>query len=444
MKFVIVGAGQVGTDIASNLSSRHDVTVVDQESDRVEEINYNVDALAVEGDGTTLECLREVGAGDADVLISSTDDDETNLVVCGSAKTLGDPFTIARVAHRQYQETWEVSPGAFGVDYIVAADVLTAESIVRIVKTPAAHDVDVFSEGKVLMAEFEVLEDGGVGGKTVAEADHYPRLTFAAVLRNGDVVIPGGDTSIEVGDKVIVIGDPDSVHEFAIEVAPDALDENDEVFVFGGSEIGFEVAQLLQDRGLEPRVVERDEERARWLAEELPGAVVFNSDATDREFLEREHVGDADVVVSALDNDERNLLSSLIADSMGAERNVAVVEHTQYVELFEAVGVDVAVNPREIVAEEIVRLTQNGHTTNLAFVGGEQAEVVEIEVDEDSVFAGRTLKEADADLPDGVVVGAVSRDLDFVVPRGDSRIEKGDHVIVFIDDRVYDEVIDRL
>jgi trk system potassium uptake protein TrkA len=445
VKILIVGAGQVGTDIASSLGENHEITVVDEDAERVEEVTYNIDALAVEGDGTSMEVLREAGVDEADIVIGTTDSDETNLAVCGSAKTAGDPFTVGRVKKRKFLETWEPSPGAFGVDLMVASNVLTAEKIARLVVTPAAHDVDVFSEGTVQMAEFEVGDDSPVAGETVAEADRFDSLTFAAVLRNGDVVIPSGSTRIETGDRVVVIGSPESVHSFAVDVAPSGTPDKDaDIVVFGGGEIGEVVASLLQDRGFKPRLVESEGGRARELAEELPETVVMESDATDRDFLERERIGDADIAVSALDSDEKNLLSALIAGRMGVERSIVVTENTEYTELFETVGVDVAVNPRQEVAEEITRLTQKNRTVGLALVGSEQAEVVEVEIDGESVFAGRTIHEADGDLPGGVVVGAVSRGVEFVPPRGGTTIHEGDHVVLFVEAEVHDEVLEKV
>jgi len=445
VKVLIVGAGHVGTNIASSLSEDHEVVVVDQNTDLVEEVNYEIDALAVQGDGTSMSTLEDAGVADADIVTGTTDDDETNIIICGSAKTAGDPFTVARVKQRHYLETWEPSPGAFGVDLMVASNVLTAEKIVRIVGLPAAHDVDVFSEGAVQMAEFEVDDDSPVAGETVREADKFDSLTFAAVLRNGDVEIPSGATMINAGDRVVVIGSPESVQKFASDIAPHHTpDESDDIVVFGGSEIGEEVAALLQERGFKPRLIESDAERARELAEKLSGTVVMESDATDRDFLERERVGEADIVVSALDSDEKNLLSALLAEHMGVERTVVVAEESEYAELFETVGVDVAVNPRQEVAEEITRLTQESRTVGLALVGSEQAEILEIEVESDSVFAGRTIREADANMPDGIVVGAVSRGVEFVPPRGDTTIQEGDHVVLFVDAEVHDEVLEKV
>lgn len=443
VKVLIVGAGQVGTNIASSLSEDHEVTVVEQNPDLVEEVNYEIDALAVQGDGTSMSTLEDAGVADADIVTGTTDDDKTNIIICGSAKTAGDPFTVARVKQRHYLETWEPSPGAFGVDLMVASNVLTAEKIVRIVGLPAARNVDVFSEGAVQMAEFEVDDESPVAGRTVQEADRFASLTFAAVLRNDDVVIPSGATRIETGDNVVVIGSPESIQGFASDIAPQHTpSESDDIVVFGGGEIGEEVASILQKRGFKARLVENDPERARELAEELSGTTVMESDATDSDFLERERVGEADVVVSALDSDEKNLLSALLAKRLGVERTVVVTEESEYTELFETVGVDVAVNPRQEVAEEITRLTQRGRTVGLALVGSEQAEILEIEVEEDSVFAERTIRDADADLPDGVVVGAISRDIDFVSPRGDTEIHEGDHVVLFVDAEVHDEVIE--
>jgi len=443
MRVVIVGAGEVGSSIAESLASEHDVVVVDVDSDRVESITYSLDVLAITGDGTDLDVMAEAGVADADIVIASTDDDETNLATCGTASTVSDAFTIARVKSANYLDTWEHSEGAFGVDFMVCTDLLTAQAIVRLISLPTAHDVDPFAGGKVQMAEFDVTEASPIAGQTVSEADRFDSLTFAAVVRDGEVEIARGETVIDAGTRVVVIGNPESVRSFASAVAVErpAIDD---VVVVGGSTIGYLVADLLERRGFAPRLIERDPERARDLAERLSGSRVLEHDATDQTFLEREHVGDADMVVATLGSDERCLLVSLLAKRLGVERAVAVVEEHEYVDVFEAVGVDVAVNPRMVTAEEITRFTREDRAENVAIIASDRAEVLEIEVDPDSVLAGRPIREAMGDIPEGVVIGALTRDGEFVTPRGDTVVEVGDHVVVFVREDVREEVTTEL
>ncbi|MDS0293318.1 Trk system potassium transporter TrkA [Halogeometricum luteum] len=445
MRVVIVGAGQVGSSIAADLADVHEVVVIDSDAERVEDMNYSHDVLAIAGDGTAVSTLEEAGVDDAGMVIASTDDDETNIVVCSTVKAISDAFTIARVKNTEYLRTWQRSKKAFGIDFMVCTNLLAAESIVRIIGLPAARDVDPFAGGRVQMAEFEVAENSPVSNVTIREADRFEALTFAAILRNGTVEIPRGETVIQPNDRVVVIGTPKSVQEFARTVAPDESPGTaEEVVVVGGSEIGFHVARLLEERGFRPRLIERDPERARNLAEKLPDTVVMESDATDTEFLEREHVGDADLVVAALESDEKNLLVSLLAARIGVERTVAVIDTTEYVDLFEAVGVDVGVNPREVVAEEITRFTREGGAENVALIESDKAEVLEIEVDDASVLAGREIRESIQQLPEGVVVGAITRDREFITPRGDTVVEAGDHVVLFVDAAVVSEVTPEL
>jgi trk system potassium uptake protein TrkA len=446
MRVIIVGAGEVGSSIAANLADSHEVVVVDRDPERVDSLTYSLDVLAIEGDGTSLQTLREADIEAADMVIASTDDDETNLVVCGTAKTVDDPFTIARVKKVDYLDTWEgADQRAFGVDFMVCTNLLTAMDIVHVIGLPAARDVDPFAGGQVQMAEFEVRSDSPIADQTVQQADHFDSLTFAAIIRNGDVAIPKGETPMRSDDKVVVIGSPESVQQFAREVAPDETPSKDkELVVIGGSEIGFHTARLMEERDLRPRLIERDHERARELAEDLPHTVVMESDATDAEFLAREHVDEADVVVAALENDEKNLLVSVLAKQLGAERAIAVVEDAEYVNLFEQVGIDVAINPREVTAEEITRFTREAPAENIALIGNDRAEVLEIEVDGDSVLADTAIQDAMSELPNGVVVGAITRHGEFVVPRGDTVVKRGDHVVVFVDTDVLDEVSAKL
>ena len=445
MRVVVVGAGEVGANIASGLADAHEVVVVDTDPERVEAITYQLDVLAIEGDGTSLATLKEAGVEDADMLIASTDSDEANIVACATAKTVSDAFTVARVRKTDYLTTWRGAEGAFSVDFMVCTDLLTAQSIVRIAGLPGAQDVDSFAGGRVRMAEFEVTEESTLANETVESADRFESLTFAAILRNGDFEIPRGDTRIEPGDKVVVIGSPESCRLFAAELTPsNGLESSDDAYVVGGSEIGYQTARLLEAQGVTPRVIERDPERARELAEELVGSVVLENDATDIGFLEREHVADADLVVAALSSDEKNLLVSLLAKRLGAKRTVAVVEDGSFVDVFETVGVDVAVNPREVTAEEITRFTREEHTQNVAILESDRAEVLEIEVDDESLLADRTIAEATADLPQGVVIGAITRGDDLITPRGDTVVRPGDHVVVFVETAILDEVTPQL
>jgi trk system potassium uptake protein TrkA len=439
MYIVIVGAGEVGTAIASSLADSHDVAVIDIDGQRVESLVYDTDVLGIEGDGTDIETLAEANIESADLLIASTDEDETNIVTCSTTMTVTDAFTISRVKRAKFLRTWQRAERAFGVDHMVATNLLTAETIVQVVGLPAARDVELFADGAVQMAEFTMSESSPVADRTVEAADRYESLTFAAVLREDAVILPSGETVLEPGDGVIVIGSPDSVHTFAGDLEPDS-NGAPSVLVVGGSDIGYHTARLLQERGLKPRLVERDHERARELAEALSGTTVLEGDATDREFLERERVDDVDIVVAALDSDEKNLLAGLLAKRVGAKRAVAVVDAGEFVGLFEAVGIDVAVNPREATAEEITRFTREHRTENVAIVESDRAEVLEIEIDEGSVLTGRPIRESVADLPDGTVIGAITRNGEFVIPRGDTVVERGDHIVVFSDAESLTEV----
>ncbi len=441
MQIVIVGAGEVGTSIADSLDDKHDVVVIDIDSETAEQLKYELDVMTLAGDGTSLSTLERANIDDADMFIASTDDDRTNLVACGTAKTMADPFTIARIKSVEYLRTWELTETAFGVDFMVCSDLLSAEDIVRVVGLPSAVDVDSFAGGLVQMAELEIGEDSPVSGQTVAEADRFESLTFAALFRSEGMILPRGDTVIEPGDRAVVIGSPESVQAFADDLNPEATpDDADEIVIIGGSEIGYQTARLLEERGLSPRLIERDTERARWLAEELPNTLVMEHDATDTEFLAREHVDEADIVVAAMESDERNLLVSVLAKRLGTGRVVAVVDNGEYVTLFEEIGIDVAINPRQVTAEEITRFTHGGIAENIAVLENDQAEVLELELTDASDLIDRTIREIADDLDASVVFGAITRNGELIVPRGDTELLTGDHIIVFVESAFVDEL----
>lgn len=441
MRVAIVGAGEVGTSIAGSLAANHDVVIIDIDPDRADRLKYEFDVMTLSGDGTSLKTLEAADIESVDLFIASTDDDRTNLVACETAKTIGDPFTIARTKSVEYLRTWELTESAFGVDFMVCSDLLSAENIVRVVGLPSAVDVDPFAGGLVQMAEFEIGEGSPVAGQTVAEADRFDSLTFAGLFCGDELVLPRGDTVINAGDRAVVIGSPESVQAFASDIAPEATPgDADEIVIVGGSEIGYQTARLLEERSLSPRLIEQDHDRARKLAEKLPNTLVMEHDAMDTDFLAREHVDEADIVVAALDSDERNLLVSVLAKRLGTKRVIAVVENGEYVTLFEEIGIDVAVNPRQVTAEEITRFTHGGVAENIAVLEGDQAEVLELELTDTSELINQPIKEIVAELDGNVVFGAITRNREMIPPRGDTKLHPGDHIVVFVESSFVDEI----
>jgi len=302
--------------------------------------------------------------------------------------------------------------------------------------------VDPFAGGQVHMAVFEILGDSPVAGQTVADADRFDALTFAGLFRDGEMILPHGETPIRAGDRAVVIGSPESVQGFATDLAPEATPgEAAEIVIFGGSEIGYHTARLLERRGLKPRLIEQDPDRARYLAEELPDTLVMEHDATDTEFLAREHVDEADIVVASLDSDEKNMLVSVLSKRLGTDRAVTVVDSASYVPLFEEIGTDVAINPRSLTAEEITRFTHESVAENVSVLENDQAEVLELELSADSPLVGRPIQEVATEVDADFVVGAVTRACDYVTPRGDTTLEAGDHVVVLVETPFVDDLL---
>ncbi|PSQ50463.1 Trk system potassium transporter TrkA [Halobacteriales archaeon SW_7_65_23] len=434
MRVVIIGAGEVGTSIAANLASEHDVVVIDIDERRAEQLKYDLDVLTLTGDGTSMETLETAEITSADMLIACTDDDRTNIVACATAKALSNPFTIVRTKNVEYLQTWERNNDAFGADFVVCSDLLTAQNIVRIVGLPAAIDVDPFVGGLVQMAEFEITESSPVTGQTVVEADRYESLTFAGLFRDDELLLPSGDTRIEPGDRAVVIGSPESVQLFANDIAPETTpDRADEIVIIGGSDIGYHTARLLEQRQFSPRLVEQDEQRARYLAEELPGTTVMQHDPTDTEFLQREHIDEAEILAVAHESDEKSLLISVLASRLGVDRVIAVVDTAEYVTIFEEIGIDVAINPRGATAEEITRFSFESVAENLAVLENDQAEVLELQLGKDSGLVRKPIRDLDQEIDGQFVIGAIARGQSLITPRGNTELRPGDHIVVFVE-----------
>ncbi len=441
MRILIIGAGQVGYSIAENLSDAHQIVVMDIDPVRVSELTYSLDVLAICGDGNDLQNIEEVG--EVDLIIACTNDDEKNLIACESVKLLGDTFTVARIKNSTLFNSWSHSEGAFGVDFMACSDRLTAEAIVNIAGIPAALDADSFAEGKVQMAEFEIRPTSTLLDQTISEADQFESLTFAAIITEDEIVIPSGSTKIPLGSRLVVIGTPESVQDFSSTIEPTTTDIKSTV-ILGGSSISAEIASIFTTRGMSSTLMTSEKELSLKLAEKLPDTIVMCHDVTDIDFLESENVTQSNLVVVHLGSDEETLLVSLLVKQLGASRIAAVVNSGNYIPLFKNVGIDVAVNPREVTAEALIHFTHNINTKHVAILDSNRVEILEIEIDSSSKLSGRSVQEITSKMPSSVVIGAIVRDGEVLAPRGDTMIQYEDNIVILIDVSVSDKILKQL
>lgn len=444
MNIIIVGAGDVGSNIARGLADSHNVGLVDREAERVEMLTSELSLSGVVGDGRSISTLREANISKADIVVASTDTDATNVMVCNAAKEANDPHTIARVKNVSLYRAWQSFDRGLGVDSMLCIDLLSAQSLVRSVVLPGAKAVDTFADGIAEVAEFEIGENTPVSDRTVVEADQYPSVTFAAIIRDEKLLIPKGETVIKTGDSLVVIGSTQGVSSFAKDVSDQpALHPDDSIVIAGGGPLGYQVNQQFEERGFAPKVVERNPERVNWLANQLGFSNVVEGDATDVEGFARDHLTEADLLVGAVDDDTNYLLAKL-ARELGVTKTVEVVDNPELIELFESTGLDVIIHPKDIVAGEILQTIYEGGAEKVAVLEHDEAEVLEVVVDKESLLAGSSIQDVDRKLPDEFVVGAIIRNGTLRAPRGGTIIQTGDQVIAFMATDVADEISTQL
>ena len=443
MEIVVIGAGQVGQSVAEGLDDEHEIVVVDHDPDQLSELRYRADVMTYEGDGADIEVLEEAGVGESDMVIASTDDDRTNILVCGTARALNpDVFNIARVKETGYLKSWRYSQKAFSVDLMVGSDYLTARSIVQTAIYDTAQLVEHFCEGRVEMAELEIPEDSELAGTTAKESELASGLRYAAVFANGEMEVVRGDTIISGGARLLVIGRTEEVHEFGRTLSGAGARQLERVYILGGGNIAYQTARAMTNRDVSPKVVEPDRDRAEYLARNLPDSFVMCDDPTDPAFLTAEGVPRAQLVLSAFQSDDRNLLTAIQARQIGADRALSVVHERKYASLFEGSGVQATFNPRREVIEEILRHTRERHLEKVTFVEDHQGEVLEVELEADSPLVGHPLKESAPEHPEAMVIGAVLRRHDIIIPDGETVLNVDDNLVIFAASGVVDELLD--
>lgn len=433
MKVVIIGAGQVGSTVVEALHDEHDLTVIDLDGSRLRAASYRFDVTTIEGNGATRSILQEAGIKEADLLIACSSRDEPNLIAAMLAKKMNPRVrAVVRATNVEYLEAWHERQ--LDVDLVVSSEIETAYAISRILGIPAARQTDVFAEGQVQIVEFDV-ESGArnhdVIGRPLREARIPADSKVASIIRGGSAIVPRGDQAIQVGDRIIVIGSPRAAREWSDIIAGDRP-RLDDVVIYGAGRIGVAVAEHLLDQSIRVRMIESNAERARAVAELVPRARVFNATGVDPDFLERERIGQARAAIFAMRDDAKNHYAATLAKLHGVGFTIAVVHEPISIEVFERAGIDVAVNPRQLTAEELVRFAHDPRTQQVAMLEGDRYEVLDVTVRAESELSNTRFRE----LPmTGALIGALVRNGKAIFPHGDDMLLPGDRVIVFTDAR---------
>jgi trk system potassium uptake protein len=429
MRIIVLGAGHVGRAIVDALYEEHEVTVVDTDADRLQALADRYDVRVVEGNGTTKRVIAEAGIQECSLFIASTSRDEANLVSAMLVKRLSRAMVVVRTTSVEYLDAWRERE--IDVDFMVSSELETANAIGGLIGIPAARQTDVFADGQVQIVEFDVPENASVVGTPLRSAPLPKDSKVVSIIRGEEMRHPGGDEQIESGDRIVVIGSPSAAREWS-RVMSDEQERVDDIVIFGAGQMGTTIARVLLDRDIRVRFVEGRAERAREVAEELPDARVFHASAFDPDFFQRERIGRATAAVFALNDDPGNLFSAILAKEHGVKLTIALAHDQSSLNVYERGGVDVAINPRQVIAEELVRFGHDPRIRQIAMLDDDRFEILDLTVRADSELADTAFD----DLPKtGSVIGAIIRDGTPIFPRGDDVLKAGDRVIVFVESR---------
>lgn len=431
MRIIIVGGGEVGYALARELSRDNGISVVDHDHDVAQRFK-TLDVSFLTGSGTSADVLGRAGVAEADMLIACTGLDEVNMVACAIASRLGTPRTICFVSREDFAGRDTSSDAVrehFGIERIIWPEAQLAEEIERIIAAPGAIDAEVFAEGRIRLLEFRLDVSSPLTGVPLS-ALHLPRSALIVAVKRRDAIeIPRGDTVLDAGDKIFVMGTPAALAEVVPKIHQGSSGRRGQsVTIIGGGDVGFRLAQRLEAMPeIDVKIIESDPDRGALLAAALGRTLVLNGDGTDLELLESEEIGRSDVLVSVIDNDERNLFASLLGRQLGVRRIITRVGRPANLRLFERVGIDVALSARGAAVNALVHQVQGGRAHLLAVLEEGQATIIEIEVP--AGFKPRALMEMKA--PPKSIVGAILRADRIVIPRGPDRVNPGDRLIIF-------------
>lgn len=430
MKIVIYGATEVGCLLATEFFEDHDITVIDKEENRTEEFD-KLDISFVQGNASDIKILKAADIMNSDVFIACTTLDEANIVSCLSAKKISGIRTICFVSKEEYRNAMELDKATdyledFFIDYVIWPEELLTQEIFRIVTVAQALDVENFADGKARLLEYKVRPNSPIVGKMVKDCGFTRDTIIVGIKRDDLLFIPNGLTEINAEDKLIFMG---TSHSLDI-LAGTFFHEKEQVktvAIIGGGSVGYMLAKSLEDMKIKTKIIEMNYERCEFLAQELQKALVINGDGTNLKLLDEEEIGSSDVVISVTNNDERNLLCSLLVKQLGVKRVISRVSKVLNIPLFEKVGIDIAVSPKTSAINEVKNDLDENDVDILATVEQGEAEVLEILVKED--FDSKKIM--DLRFPAPAIIGVIQRKNQVIIPKGDTTMKTHDILIIF-------------
>lgn len=437
MRIIIVGCGKVGYAIAQQLTlEKHDITLVDDDAERLSRLDSTLDAMSLNGNGASISVLMEAGARAADLVIAVTGVDETNLVCCLIAKSLGAQHTVARVRNPDYRRDADMLKREIGLDMVINPDLAAGQEIARILSFPAAISVEPFAGGRIDMAGFQMQESDTIVGHSLSDfhRERVAEVLICAAQRGDEFIIPNGSFVPQLGDRLYMVGTKAELQKMLKRMGR-SLHRVRDVSILGGSRISMYLSWELARSGTRVHIVEQEHEKCLRLSQELPDAMVIEGDGTDTDLIRSENLFGADGFVALTGRDEENLLMALSARKAGVRKVLAKMTRPNYMDLVQDTGLGSIISPKDIIANQITRYvralanSQGMAVESLYKLLGGKVEALEFTASNDGCGILHTplMK---LPLRYGVLLAAIVRDGRTIIPGGMTTIEPGDHVLV--------------
>lgn len=436
MKVIVCGAGQVGFNISKQLADQgNDVTVIDRSKSLTRQISEQLDVQAFVGHAADPSMLERAGASDADLIVAVTLSDEVNMMACQVAYSLFRvPTKVARIRNQAYLDDRYrdlFSRGNMPVDVIISPEQEIAIALKRRLEVPGAFNMMPFVDDRIRVIGIHLDEDCPVLNTPLRQlTELFPniRTTVVGVVRGQKIFVPRGADSLQAGDSIYVAVDT-KMTDRAMGVFGHEETKARRIVIVGGGNVGSSLAHLLEDTVPQPtvRLIEADTNKALSIAETLPETIVINGDALDHLIQIEAGIEDADTIVSVADDDEVNILASLIAKKAGCPRAIALLNNPVYSTLVGEIGIDVVLDPRETTVSSILRHIRRGRIRNLYSLREGQAEVIEAEVIAGSDIVGKRI--GDLKLQSDLRFGVIARNDEIFMPVGSTILQPGDKVV---------------